>query len=389
MECKRCGNKDPTYFYKGHKGYYCRKCVIFKRTLLLDELQPLDYEISKEVSAYHFTYPLTPYQEEVSIQTLASIKDDNDVLLRCVCGAGKTEIVVRTIADYLDRGLKVCYAIPRKEVVKELYIRFTKIFSLAKVVALYGGHHDQITGDLIICTTHQLFRFYKTFDLLILDEADAFPLSGNDELMNIALNSTKGHIIFSTATVNDFITNKLSKRKIKELNLYLRPSLKPLIVPKNIYGPKFLLLLYLYILMRKTTNQCIIFVTSKKECRNYYRIFKTLSSCTYVYSELENGDKNIKDFKEKKYKFIFSTTVLERGITIKDVDVIVLDFIRNVFSKESLIQMLGRVGRNYLNPYGNAYVLSCYKSASAIEAKKEILEANRHYEMLVLRQSYQ
>ena len=389
MECKRCGNKDPTYFYKGHKGYYCRKCVIFKRALLLDELQPLDYEISKEVSAYHFTYPLTPYQEEVSIQTLASIKDDNDVLLRCVCGAGKTEIVVRTIADYLDRGLKVCYAIPRKEVVKELYIRFTKIFSLAKVVALYGGHHDQITGDLIICTTHQLFRFYKTFDLLILDEADAFPLSGNDELMNIALNSTKGHIIFSTATVNDFITNKLSKRKIKELNLYLRPSLKPLIVPKNIYGPKFLLLLYLYILMRKTTNQCIIFVTSKKECRNYYRIFKTLSSCTYVYSELENGDKNIKDFKEKKYKFIFSTTVLERGITIKDVDVIVLDFIKNVFSKESLIQMLGRVGRNYLNPYGNAYVLSCYKNTSAIEAKKEILEANRHYEMLVLRQSYQ
>ena len=385
MECKRCGNKDPSYFYRGHKGWYCRKCVTFKRTLLDEELEPLSFVVDKDTSAYKFDYPLTPFQEEVSIKCLEYLKD-YDVLLHCVCGAGKTEIVVRSISFYLERGLKVAYAISRKEVVKELAIRFKEILPFAHVVALYGGHTQEITGDLIVCTTHQLFRYYKTFDLLILDEVDAFPLSGNKELMNIALNSSKGHIIFSTATINDFLKSTIQDRKVKELNLYFRPSLKPLIVPKNIYGPKFFLIFYLYVLMRKMTNQCIIFVTSKKECKYYYFLFKHLFNCTYVYAELENGSQNILDFKDKKYQFIFSTTVLERGITIKDVNVIILNFIENVFNEENLIQMLGRVGRNFNNPYGDAYILSTKKTKAIKKANEEIIKANSIYEMSILRQ---
>lgn len=384
MECKRCGNKDPAYFYKGHKGWYCRKCVSFKRVLLQEELSPMEYEISKDCSEYRFDYPLTPYQEEVSIKCLESLKD-SDVLLHCVCGAGKTEIVVRSIADYLKRGLKVCYAISRKEVVKELYTRFMNIFPFAKVVALYGGHHNQTSGDMIVCTTHQLFRYYKTFDLLILDEVDAFPLSGNRELMNIALNSAKGRVIFSTATVNDFLEKVLSKRKVRRLNLYLRPSLKPLIVPKMICGPKILLILYLYILMNKMTNQCIIFVTSKKECELYYKIFKCFFSCTYTYAGLDSSSENIIDFKEKKYKYIIATTILERGISIKDVNVIILNFNKGVFNEENLIQMLGRVGRNFKNPYGESYILSTTRDKAQENAIKSIEEANKVYEMSILR----
>lgn len=188
MRCKRCGNEDPTYFFKGHKGIYCRKCVSFKRILLEEEPIPIDYEVSKGSDEYSFSYELTSFQKNVSIRCLKWLKD-YDVLIKAVCGAGKTEIVVLSIAYYLKRGLKVCYAIPRREVVKDLYWRFMKIFKNAKVTAIYGGHNKELTGDLIICTTHQLFRFYKTFDLLVLDEVDAYPLAGNKELMNIALNS--------------------------------------------------------------------------------------------------------------------------------------------------------------------------------------------------------
>jgi len=35
---------------------------------------------------------------------------------------------------------------------------------------VYGGHHDDLSGDLIVCTCHQLYRYYKSFDLLIIDE---------------------------------------------------------------------------------------------------------------------------------------------------------------------------------------------------------------------------
>lgn len=384
MECKRCGNKDPTYFYKGTKGIYCKKCVAFKRILLNEELNKLDYDISKFAGEYHFDYPLTKYQLAASLETLEYLRGGYDVLLYCVCGAGKTEIVVKSISSYLSRGLKVCYAISRREVVIELAYRFKNIFKKSKVISVYGDHHDEIIGDLIVCTTHQLFRYYQTFDLIILDEVDAFPLSGNETLMNIAIKACKGNIIYSTATLNDFLNKYLTKRKYKEVNLYVRPSLKPLIVPKVIYGLNGTNILLIGILIRKMTNQCIIFVSSKKICRLLYKIYKHIYKCTYVYSDLEERNDNIFRFKNKEFQFIFSTTVLERGITIKDVNVIILFDRKEAFDKSSMIQMVGRVGRNYKNPYGQAYILTNNFNKDINNCIKEITFANKKYEMSIL-----
>ena len=384
MECKRCGNKDPTYFYKGAKGFYCRKCIGFKRVLLDEELNELDYDVSLDAGEYHFDYPLTKYQQTASLNTLAYLKRGDDVLLHCVCGAGKTEIVVKSISSYLSRGLKVCYAISRREVVIELSYRFSKIFLNSEVTSVYGNHHSKLTGDLIVCTTHQLFRYYHTFDLLILDEVDAFPLSGNETLMNIAHNACKGNIIYSTATINDFLADYLKRRNYKEVALYIRPSLKPLIVPKVIYNINLFNILLLGILMKRMTNQCIIFVSSKKMCLLLYQLFKRFFNCTYVYSDLIERNDHIFKFKNKEYKFIFSTTVLERGITIKDVNIIILYDRKNAFDKASLIQMTGRVGRNYKNPTGEAYILSVLKNREINNCLNEIKEANRIYEMSLL-----
>ena len=376
MECRRCGNKDPSYFYKGHNGYYCRRCISFNRTLLEEDLEPADYEIGQNVQDYEFKYALTDRQKTASSNCLKSL-ENGDVLLFCVCGAGKTEISVESISAYLAKGLKVCYAIARKEVVIELSYRFKEIFPKANVVAVYGGHHNQIFGDLIVCTTHQLYRYYKTFDLLILDEVDAFPLKGNETLMNISLNSCKGRVIFSTATVDDNLKKVLETRKYNTVSLYTRPSGKPLIIPKVLYLHKYISILYLAYLLHSMANQCIIFVSNINMCKFLYKIFSHLLSCTYVYAELQDRRKNILDFKNKKYKYIFATTVLERGITIKDVNVIILNF-DNLFDEANLIQMLGRVGRNYKNPYGEAYILSNHYDKKINSTIKYLKEANSY-----------
>lgn len=376
MECKRCGNKDPSYFYKGAKGYYCRKCIKFSRALLEEDIAPMDYEISQNVEEYELKYDLTNSQKRASKQCVEALKT-GDVLLECVCGAGKTEIVIESISEYLSRGLKVAYAIARKEVVIELLARFKGIFKNAKVIGVYGGHHNELIGDLIVCTTHQLFRYYNTFDLLILDEVDAFPLKGNKTLMNISLNSCKGKIIFSTATVDNDLQNILKQRNYKTINLYTRPSGKPLIIPKVRYAHKYILYVYLYYVLHSMANQCIIFVPSKNICRRLYKIFSHLVSCTYVYADLENRKENIMSFKNKKYKFIFATTVLERGITIKDVNVVILNF-DSTFDEANLIQMLGRVGRGIENPYGEAYILSDHLDKKIINTTNYLKEANSY-----------
>ncbi|MDO4940412.1 MAG: helicase-related protein [Erysipelotrichaceae bacterium] len=377
MECKRCGNKDPTYFYKGHRGYYCRRCIKFKRVLIDEDISEINYDVNSASFDYEFNYELTPAQVEVSKKANGLITNE-DVLLYCVCGAGKTEICVESISSYLAKGLKVCYAISRKEVVIELAERFTSIFPKAKVTAVYGSHHDEIYGDLIVCTTHQLYRYHNSFDLLILDEVDAFPLKGNETLMDIALKSSKGHIIFSTATIDSDLKRVLSKRKYQKISLYTRPSNKPLIVPMTYRNIKLLCLMRMYKIMRNMTNQAIIFVQSKKLCKLLYILYSKFFSSTYVYSDLNKRNENISNFKNKQYQFIFSTTVLERGITIKNVNVIIIDFIKNRFDESSYIQMLGRVGRGIDNPNGEAYVLTSYKNKNVINAIEYINKANSY-----------
>ena len=374
MECVRCGNKDPTFFYKGHKGYYCRKCIGFSRLLLKEDIESIDYEIGEKASEYSFNYELTSRQAEASNRCLEYIKN-GDVLLHCVCGAGKTEITVASISEYLARGLKVCYAIARKEVVIELAERFRKIFTSARVVAVYGGHHDIITGDLIICTTHQLYRYYKTFDLLVLDEVDAYPLKGNEVLMNIAINSVVGRIIYSTATVDEGLVKIISKRNYRIVELNVRPSGKPLIVPKVVCLNKYMHIFYLALILHNMTNQCIIFVPSIGMCKSLYKLFSKFVSCTYVYADYDKRNKNINDFKMKKYKFIFATSVLERGVTIKDVNVVILNF-GKIFDQANLIQMLGRVGRSIDNPYGEAYILSDHLDRNVIDTMKYLRYVN-------------
>jgi len=373
FECKRCGNKDISYFYKGSKGYYCRKCVSFKRILIEEDLESKDYEIKDEAYEYFFKYELTKYQRKASTEILKNIIDGKDVLLEAVCGAGKTELVVETISYFLSHHKKVCYAISRKEVVKELSRRFAAIFKNAKVIGVYGGHHKEIVGDLIVCTTHQLFRYYKTFDLLVLDEVDAFPLNGNIPLMNIALNSCVGNIIFSTATSNKFLVDVLINRNYEKVSLKIRPSLKPLTVPIIKYH--FILVRLIKILLN-SNERFIVFTSTKKETLYLYYLFKYLKKCTYVYSDLETRDQNILDFKDKKYDVIFSTSVLERGITIENINVILYMKSNNIIDKSSIIQMIGRVGRGVKYTNGKAYILSNSRYEDIDEVMEYLKEAN-------------
>ena len=167
--CPRCGCKDPSYFYKGSKGVYCRRCVGFGRQMMEEESTAVKLRVPGEQDGeYCLSFPLTPLQKEISRQLREQIHH-TDVLLRCVCGAGKTEMVVETISDYLKAGKKVCFAIARRQVVLEVAERMQKYFHQTKVTAVCGGHTDVLDGGLIVCTTHQLYRYVGAFDLLVLD----------------------------------------------------------------------------------------------------------------------------------------------------------------------------------------------------------------------------
>ncbi len=88
------------------------------------------------------------------------------------------------LIDYqLQAGGRVLIATPRKDVVLELKPRLQKAFSRNSLVTLYGGSEQRWeTGDITLATTHQLLRFSGAFDLVVIDEIDAFPFHNNPML---------------------------------------------------------------------------------------------------------------------------------------------------------------------------------------------------------------
>ena len=222
MKCPRCGNTQKSYFYKGGHGYYCRKCIGFGRLLLEEETNIKLEDIHDDCSEYIMQYPLTKLQEAVSKECQQYIRT-KDVLLECVCGAGKTEMVLASIADALNEKRKVCFVIARRQVVLELAERLKTYFKKAKIVAVCGGHTDDIDGDLIVCTTHQLYRYQGQFSLLILDAPDAFPYRGDEVLHGIAKHACIGNVIYLTATPDAHLLSKVKEGVMHHIILNKRP----------------------------------------------------------------------------------------------------------------------------------------------------------------------
>lgn len=106
MKCKRCLNEDPEWFYLGSKGWYCRKCISFGRILIEEDLEAQHVlEIQDNAEEYTLKYPLTKQQVKIAAEVIRNI-ETTDVLVKAVCGAGKTEIVVPVISEYLSKKKK-------------------------------------------------------------------------------------------------------------------------------------------------------------------------------------------------------------------------------------------------------------------------------------------
>jgi competence protein ComFA len=366
--CPVCGNKDVRYFSLRTQGEYCRKCVMFISNLDAEEGKR-DWDCGDE--QYRLDYPLTSHQQIASDQ----IRDkamQSDVLVDAVCGAGKTELVLGAIEDALLARKKVGWAIPRRQVVLELRQRLSAIFPSLVVVAVCQGYTEKTDGDLILCTTHQLYRYKGWFDLLILDEPDAFPYKGNEMLANFARNACCGKMIFLTATPDDQLIQAVNSKDMTLVKLNARPHGYPVIVPKVKLMPGLMCLLFLIRVIRDKRSW-LIFVPTRKTARWLSWILQI----DHLTSQSENKDEIIERFRLKETRVMVATTILERGVTFADVNVIVLFSDHPVFDTASLIQISGRVGRSFSFPKGECLFLSRSKTLAVNDCLRKIEEANQ------------
>ena len=373
--CPICGNTDSSSIGLLNGKPYCRRCISFK-----GEEAKESYSFPKQ-SPIFLSYELSDEQRELSNRLVRNFDNQINSLVYAVCGSGKTEICLSLIEHCVSKGLKVGFAVPRRSVCYELYCRFRNIFRKNKVVSVYGGHHQTIEGDIVCLTTHQLFRYQNYFDLLIMDEIDAFPFKGNDILQNMFEKSVRGNYVLLTATPTDELLKEFSKPGKDLLKLFVRFHHHPLPVPKIVLGNDFNIH-YKLIKQLKTfldsDKQVFIFVpTIENSIKISYLLRLFFHKGTYVNSKRDNNEEIIEDFREKKYQYLVTTAVLERGITVKNMQVIVFHADSYIYDDHALVQIAGRVGRKKDAPEGEVIFIGKSKTKHMEKAISDIIFANK------------
>ena len=374
-KCPICGNTDPYSIGVLNGRQYCRRCISFRG----EEAKSL--VSNPKVSSIFLGYDLSEEQKDLSQRLVDNYSHGIDSLVYAVCGSGKTEICLNIMKHCLDKGLKVGFAVPRKSVCYELFARFNNIFRNNSVIYVFGGHHKKIEADIVCLTTHQLFRYNNYFDLLIMDEIDAFPYKNNDVLKSLFLRSVKGHHVLLTATPTDDLLEEYQKPGKDLLKLFIRFHRHPLPVPKVVTG-NVLTLYYklLYYLRRflRENKQVFIFVPTIDDSLKLTRFLKPFfHKGTYVNSKRDDNEEIIEEFREKQYDYLITTAVLERGITMKNLQVIVFNADHAIYDEFSLVQIAGRVGRKKDAPEGEVIFIAREETIHIQRAIQSIVTANK------------
>lgn len=373
--CPICGNKDEYAIGVLNNKPYCRRCITFKGENVNESKS-----FNKEAPTF-LSYELSDEQKELSNKLILNYRNSIDSLVYAVTGSGKTEICLGIIQYCLNNGLKVGFAVPRRSICYELAARFKNVFRKNSVISVYGGHHRKLKADIICLTTHQLFRYDKYFDLLIMDEIDAFPYKGNKVLESLFKRALRGHYVLLTATPSDELIREYQKPGKDLLKLFTRFHRHPLPVPRIEIG-NYIKIHYILLKQLKSffkeDKQVFIFVPTIEISINLYRFIRLFfHKGTYINSKRENNGEIIDNFRNKKYQYLVTTAVLERGVTIKNLQVIVFYADHSIYDKYSLVQIAGRVGRKKDAPEGEVIFIGKTNTDSMERAITDIKTANK------------
>lgn len=385
--CARCGNDKRRLFgafacfrCKDDECHYCRNCIMMGRisecSILVRWIGP---SVEKMAGALEWNGSLTPQQKAASDKIVELVESKGELLVWAVCGAGKTEILFKGIERALQLGLKICIATPRTDVVIELTPRIKQAFPHAEVISLYGGSEDlNKTGNIVLSTTHQLFRYKNAFDLMIIDEVDAFPYSFDKTLEFATKEATNNQAttIYLSATPSEELKDRVETVKISK-----RFHGHPLPVPefvwcgnwqKNLKHNRLPKNVRRWVEERiKFGMQAFLFVPTIEAMKEVHELLKN-DRVDFVYAEDPDRKEKVQKFRDGEITVLITTTILERGVTVPNIDVAVLGAEHDVFNSSALIQIAGRVGRSAKYPTGNVSFFHYGKSESMMEARRQI-----------------
>ncbi len=355
----------------------------------------------------------------------------SEFLLWAVTGAGKTEMMFPLLDAVLSAGGKVAVATPRRDVVLELAPRLAAAFPHVRQVVLYGGSEDRLQlGELTLATTHQLIRFKEAFDLVVIDEVDAFPFH-NDPTLHFAAAEARarsGMTLLLSATPPAAMQRRARRGRLPHARVAVRHHRRPLPVPQRLTVPPLSrwatveqagvsvagsskttavahdaadpvhatavstprsgrLPAKLREAIRASIQrgaQLFVFVPFIRQVEPLVRLLRQYAPSFGIDPAAIDGTSShdprrgekVAAFRSRSIRLLVTTTILERGVTVPKSDVFVLDADKPLFDAASLVQMAGRAGRSADDPYGRVIFAASAWTNSQRGACKQIRDMN-------------
>ncbi len=387
VSCSSCGGECAV----------CEHCILMGRSRACTPFflfMPVQERVKADVTR-SLPFSLTESQEHAVLEIERKLdKHKKQILVWAVTGAGKTEIMLPIVKKRLEKGKRVLWATPRKDVVLELFPRLKEALEEYPLIALYGGSsHRFSSSPFVLATCHQVRRFYHFFDLLIIDEVDAFPLYGDAGLeagLNRAL-SAEGQQILLTATPPGDWQHLAKKGKLPTVILPVRYHGNPLPLPRlfrerklwsKLYQKKNIPVLNRFLQqLDHHQGQALIFVPRIQDIRLLLSWFQKqlphhFQKAKGIFSRHPLREKIMQEFREGKWRVLVTTTILERGITVPGCHVLVVGSDHPVFDETTLIQIAGRVGRSANYQKGEVWFLAEEKTDVQQQTQKKIKKLN-------------
>ncbi|WP_426983451.1 ATP-dependent helicase ComFA [Bacillus cabrialesii] len=394
--CNRCGQNDQRYFSfyhsSGKKQLYCRSCVMMGRVSEDVPLYSWKEEDEPNWQPIKLTWDgeLSSGQQKAAKVLIEAISKKEELLIWAVCGAGKTELLFPGIESALNQGLRVCIATPRTDVVLELAPRLKAAFQGADISVLYGGTDDKgRLSPLMISTTHQLLRYKNAFDVMIVDEVDAFPYSADQTLQFAVQKARKKNstLVYLSATPPQELKRKTLNGKLHSVRIPARHHRKPLPDPRFLWCGNWKKKLNRNkippVIMRwiqchvKEGRPVFLFVPSVSVLKKAAVCLKDMNCRTAsVHAEDKRRKEKVQQFRDGQLDLLLTTTILERGVTVPKVQTGVLGAESPIFTESALVQIAGRTGRHKEHADGDVIFFHYGKTKSMLDAKKHIKEMN-------------
>lgn len=398
--CRRC-QQEMTRVKRnecicGEDCAYCQSCLKtgkVRKCSLFYSLAEINGFKESKASLLAWTGKLSDQQKLASKDIIETITKKETRLLWAVAGAGKTEMLFPGIEYALKMNERVCIASPRIDVCLELAPRIKEAFPSVPLSVLYGDmEEDYQYRQLTIATTHQLFRFREAFDLLIIDEIDAFPFE-NDESLKIAAEKArkeKAALIYLTATPNRMMQKEIKQGKLEATILPARYHGHQLPLPKTKWSVNWQEKLFtrfkrttfgkIFDEKIKSRKRFLLFVPNIDWMKRFEGHLKEIYPNTKfesVSSEDPLRKEKVLKMRAFELEFLITTTILERGVTFPNIDVLVIGAEESIYSESALVQIAGRCGRSADYPTGEVIFFHDGKTLAMKRAIKQINQMNQ------------